>query len=93
MWAVHRDAPDVAAGRTNGLSRLRRGSGQALVAAPSLGAMSTASRAAHATNEAQRGGAKGKPLAGAGCGCCSPVKLPTSNAIKQPSGRPWMISH
>ncbi|WP_137925576.1 zinc ribbon domain-containing protein [Cupriavidus sp. 2SB] len=67
---------------------------RALVAAPSLGTLSTASRAAHATNERSAAAPKESRSHGAGCGCCSPVKLPTSpNAIKQPSGRPWMISH
>ncbi|TXI84838.1 MULTISPECIES: zinc ribbon domain-containing protein [unclassified Cupriavidus] len=72
---------------------------RALVAAPALGRLSTAARAAHATNERSASAPKESRAHGPGCGCCAPVKLANpqlaapANAVKQAAGRPWMISH
>lgn len=73
-----------------------------LLTAPRMSMMSSASRAAHATNErsahAPRSSKQGAH--GAGCSCCSGKSL-SKRIVKQsrdgsksfPSARPWMISH
>ncbi|MGO4333060.1 FmdB family zinc ribbon protein [Cupriavidus sp. 2TAF22] len=77
-----------------------------LICAPSLALMAGSSRVAHATNEraahAPRQSTDGGQLRHRqSCACCSGeraslagVSKKTSSAgLKQPSGRPWMISH
>lgn len=67
---------------------------RALVAAPALGSLSTASRAAHTINERSASAPKEKTSHGAGCGCCRPTELARPpDTVKQSGGRPWMISH
>ncbi|WP_083253666.1 FmdB family zinc ribbon protein [Pandoraea sp. ISTKB] len=77
--------------------------GARVITAPALALMGGASRAAHATNEraanAPRQSSDG-PAGGhrAGCSCCAggKVKLAgtqSASGMKQPAGRPWMISH
>jgi len=84
---MRRDDPAACPGCGTAASR-------ALVAAPALGSLSAGARAAHATNERSTAAPKESRSHGAGCGCCGPVKLASPpNAIKQPGGRPWMISH
>ena len=76
---------------------------RALVAAPAFASMPSASRAAHATNERSAHAPRESRHHGAGCGCCSSVKLAgradagagtRADAVKgNAAGRPWMISH
>lgn len=73
-----------------------------LLTAPSLAAMSTERRLAHATNERSSHAPKSlselKRMHGPACGCCSPrskrtVKRGKGGAKSFPASRPWMISH
>jgi putative FmdB family regulatory protein len=71
---------------------------RALVAAPSLASMSSATRQAHAVNERSANAPResSRSTHGGGCGCCaSKVKLAGApEAMKSsPTARPWMISH
>jgi putative FmdB family regulatory protein len=67
---------------------------RALIAAPALGRLSTAARAAHSLNERSASSPKERTLHGAGCGCCKTAKVARPpDAVRQSEGRPWMISH
>lgn len=72
---------------------------QRVISSPTLFAMSTALRTAHATNERARHEPKksSSHVHGPGCGCGSKISKSTVKAADGsktfPSKRPWMISH